>query len=522
MNENQPILDYTSRDFDAIRSMLVGIARGKFPEWETVGEANDFGTLLLELYAYMGDVTNFYIDRVSSEAFLGTAQRRQSVAYIAEMLGYKPLGQQSATALLTINLSGDYDSGNPEDSQLTIPAGSVFSTNAERTSDIIYFTTDFMTKVAPGGNVTIAASEGQKVVENVPPSGGTPNYEVVLANPGVIFGTVSVKTKEGTNYGGGSLFSAQYLDWSELNTVAEAQPTQSAYSTIIDDRGYTHVLFGDGASGRIPPSGANIEITYRYGVGAAANKIPPGSITNIVSPNTLPKGMLSVTNPGAPVGGSDPETIDSMRFSIPRASSIRHRAVTLNDYSTLALQVPGVAKAISYGEIYTSINVRIAPVGGDIDSLLMKTLRTDVENYLIDKILIGSSLYVEDAQWEDFWVTFDLYVLDGFQQDQVTRNVQSAVQDLFAFYNQDFGGHISVGEIYRKAMNVEGVDYIDITEMRTELTTGVDNRDVTAMKIARIHPASQLEIETHDEEYTAPDDDYGLTIISHGGIGADA
>ena len=41
------------------------------PEWETAGEASDFGTLLMELFAYMGDVMHFYIDRTASEAFLG-------------------------------------------------------------------------------------------------------------------------------------------------------------------------------------------------------------------------------------------------------------------------------------------------------------------------------------------------------------------------------------------------------------------------------------------------------------------
>ena len=79
------VLDYTSRDFTAIRAQLVGLARGIMPEWTTVGEPSDFGTLLLELFAYLGDVMHFYIDRTASEAFLGTAVRRQSVLYIADM-----------------------------------------------------------------------------------------------------------------------------------------------------------------------------------------------------------------------------------------------------------------------------------------------------------------------------------------------------------------------------------------------------------------------------------------------------
>ena len=60
------------------------------PDWQTAGESVDFGTLLIELFAYMGDTLNFYIDRTASEAFLATAVRPQSVMYIADMLGTRP------------------------------------------------------------------------------------------------------------------------------------------------------------------------------------------------------------------------------------------------------------------------------------------------------------------------------------------------------------------------------------------------------------------------------------------------
>ena len=86
------------------------------PEWETAGEASDFGTLLLELFAYMGDVMHFYIDRTASEAFLGTAVRRQSVMYIADMMGYRPIGQQAATVELVFSLDA-----NAEE-EITFPA----------------------------------------------------------------------------------------------------------------------------------------------------------------------------------------------------------------------------------------------------------------------------------------------------------------------------------------------------------------------------------------------------------------
>ena len=55
-----------------------------------------------------------------------------------------------------------------------------------------------------------------------------------------------------------------------------------------------------------------------------------------------------------------------MRYSIPRAAArVKQRAVTLQDYADLALQVPGVAKAVAHGQVYDKVKVRIAPVGGD-------------------------------------------------------------------------------------------------------------------------------------------------------------
>jgi hypothetical protein len=104
-NSTRVIVNYTSRDYKSIRSMLVGLAAGLMPEWETVGETGDFGTLLLEMYAYTGDIMNYYIDRVAAEPFLASAVRRQSVLGIADMLGYVPIAQQSASGVVTFTLA---------------------------------------------------------------------------------------------------------------------------------------------------------------------------------------------------------------------------------------------------------------------------------------------------------------------------------------------------------------------------------------------------------------------------------
>lgn len=503
---NRVVLDYTSRDFAAIRSLLVGIGQGLNPEWVTLGEAGDFGTLLIELMAYMGDTLNYYIDRVGSEAFLGTAQRRLSVLYMADMLGYRPIGQQAATVVLSISLSGDAFS------ELTIPSGTRVGSSSDSS---IVFETDYDITVTPGSsNVLVSATEGISTQVTVGSSKGAPNSEFILPDPGVIFQSVSVQTREG----------GRVVDWSPVQRTVLARPTQSAFSTYVDDKGYTHLLFGDNAAGRIPPLGADIVASYRYGVGAAANALASGTINTLVSA-TMPTG-LTITNFDRPIGGADQETIDAMRFSIPRATSIQDRAVTLNDYINLTVQVPGVAKAVATGQVYSAVTLRIAPVAGDLlasdDSdtieLKMSAMRNAVEAYLLDKVLLGSNVFVEDIYqhnnqgWEDVVIDMDVYVLSGYNRSQTVASVQAAVETLMAYDSVDFGQRISIGDVYRTAMAVAGVDYIELNTLVGTTGTGpVSNVVTPADRIPRIRP----ELLDGDDNVVTP---YGFTLTGLGGL----
>jgi hypothetical protein len=500
------VLDYTSRDFDTIRSLLVGIARGTFPEWRTVGEANDFGTLLLELYAYMGDVSHFYIDRVASEAFLGTAIRRESVLYIAEMLGYQPINQLAAIVELTFSLSPTYQL--PSDvTELVIPAGTRVETS-ERDApgdNPISFETDYAVTIVPGGRVTVSATEGRTVKDVlIGASKGAPNASFSLPDTGIISRSVSVQTLEGRS----SATSPQYVKWFETPTVVSGRPNQSVFTTWSDDKGTTYILFGDNASGRIPPIGAEISVSYRTGVGGKANSLGSNALT-VIADSALPTEALTVTNIDTPFGGADPESIESMRFSIPRASRVRDRAVTLEDFVSLTVQVPGVAKAMAYGEVYSSVNIRIAPVGGEVTDTLMAEIKRDVVEYLEDKVLIGSKVFIEDVQWQDVFITLDLHVLDGFSRDLVESQAVTAITNLFAFDNLDFGQRVTVGQVYRAVTQIDGVDWLDITSMNYEGGTSVViNTEPGKDRILRIHPGT----EPFDS------DPYGLSLTTTGGV----
>ena len=61
-----------------LRAMREQVPR-KLPEWKDFANEADFGNVLLELFAHIGDILSYYQDRVANESFLGTAVTRRSV-----------------------------------------------------------------------------------------------------------------------------------------------------------------------------------------------------------------------------------------------------------------------------------------------------------------------------------------------------------------------------------------------------------------------------------------------------------
>lgn len=82
------------------RALLHGAARTPALRRWTAREQTDYGTALLEQWAYVADILAFYQERIANEAFLRTAVRPESVQWLAEGLGYRPAPALSALASL--------------------------------------------------------------------------------------------------------------------------------------------------------------------------------------------------------------------------------------------------------------------------------------------------------------------------------------------------------------------------------------------------------------------------------------
>ena len=93
----KPPIAYTSRDFSSIKSELINYAKVYYPN--TYKDFNDasFGSMMVDMIAYVGDILSFYVDYQTNESLLDTAIEEDSIVRIAKQLGYKFNNTPAAT-----------------------------------------------------------------------------------------------------------------------------------------------------------------------------------------------------------------------------------------------------------------------------------------------------------------------------------------------------------------------------------------------------------------------------------------
>jgi hypothetical protein len=101
------------------------------------------------------------------------------------------------------------------------------------------------------------------------------------------------------------------------------------------------ITLGDGRRGLIPPATAELDATYRYGGGSGGN-VGADSIKAML---TSLVGIDSVTNTRPAVGGQDEQDVQDLMEQAPHELHSRNRAVTAEDFTAIASQAGGVAKA---------------------------------------------------------------------------------------------------------------------------------------------------------------------------------
>ena len=451
-NNYVPQIDYTSRDYAGIKADLLSLIPNYLPEW-TSRESSDFGIVMIELFSYMGDILNFYIDRSANEAFISTASQKENVMQLSSLLSYKPTEATPSTVTLTFQ--------NSTASPIVVPKGTKVATGANSTAtttQIVFETNVEITVPAKvgttNGSITVKATQGETIYsEAVGISTGAINQAFPLAMSPVI--PSSVETLVGA------------VEYATVDYLIDYGTGDAVVTTLKDSDGVTYLIFGDDVSGRIPPKNAAITVTYRVGGGAEGN-VPENAIsyilTNGVPGLSVKNQQISSAGDGAATGGSDDESIDSIRINAPLSMRAVNRAVSISDYSSLAVQVSGVSKANARAGVSTSVTVYIKPSGdlgvendGVTPTDKFNEVATKVESYFINKAPANTSVTIQPPAYVPVDCIVNVTAATTKVQSKVKTAVGNIVSELMRIENVFFEDTLTVEDFYSVISSVDGV-----------------------------------------------------------------
>ena len=470
----RPVVDYMARDYDSLLAAMYALVPQKLPEWKDFQNEADFGNVMLQLFAYMGDILSYYQDRVANESFLATAQTRRSVIEHLRLIGYRLATAAPAAASLSLTVPARVTDS------VTVNKGDAFGTKSDKNKPSVRFEytrdaalqIDFSTVPVDAATNTktfagIPVEEGKLFKDEVlGASDGSANQRFTLARPGLILHPGSEGQPAQTDIVVLTQSGATIDTWTLQESLAFSRAGQRDYVVEIDENDQASIVFGDGSFGAIPANGATVRATYRAGGGAAGN-VAPQTIVTIVNGPQLALLGAKVSNPAPASGGAERESIEHAVQHAPAVFRSLKRAVTAADYEALALNFKGVGKVRARAAGWNRITLYVAPEGGGhVGQKVSDVLKSNLQAYFEDKRMLTHVIEIADVDYVAINVTAEIGVQSYYARADVTASVKAAASRLLDFDSVDFGQTIYLSKFYEVTESVEGVEYVNLTEFR--------------------------------------------------------
>ncbi|HEX8573139.1 MAG TPA: baseplate J/gp47 family protein [Allosphingosinicella sp.] len=466
MQNLTPQIDYTDKDYEALRRAMLEFARLRLPEWTDRSPA-DFGMLMVDLFAYMGDVVLYYQDRLANESFIGLATERRSIIDHLRLIGYELASPRPAVAELDLEFG-------PGMVSVVVPRGAQFRTSGLATVETFEYVDADLTIVFGSDQVETLPS-GRLRYRGLPVMHGTsqpvrviggstaePNQSFALSPGPVVPETLEVEVNEGAGWVAWDRRESLLYDIGPDGRVRLSEPDARHYYVRFDEAGNAAIHFGDGRFGRRPPRNVNnIRAAWHSGGGSAGN-VAAGTIGEAV---TAIPNLAAVTNPEPSAGGQDAEaTADAVRFG-PMAFRSRNRAVTAADYEAMAHLAGGVAKAHARARSWNIVDLYVAPAGPALGPL-PETLRRRLTAFFEDRRMAGAFVRVLDASVATIDLTVEVGFDERYRADAVRQGVESAVAGLLAYADVRFGQPVYLSAMHDAISSVPGVRVATVTRFK--------------------------------------------------------
>lgn len=252
------------------------------------------------------------------------------------------------------------------------------------------------------------------------------------------------------------------IQWQEAGSFYGRGSREHIFVTHIDDDQKVTVQFGDGRTGaRLPTGEDNVVASYRTGTGSYGLVLP----RQISLLKTRQLGVKGVSNPLAPTGAIDPDTVEDGRRNADNTVRTLGRIVSGTDYEDFARSYAAVAKAratVIWNNQVKAVYVTIAgptttekPVGTEIVK----------DSGLYNKIYVGMRkvsdptipFFLQSYTAPIFRVSAQVKVRPDFVPGDVLKAVEKAILANFSFDARNFGQGVYLKEVIAVTQKVSGV-----------------------------------------------------------------
>lgn len=408
-------IDYTSRDYEAFRELMIQKLKEKMPEYTDTSET-DAGIVILESLANGLDILSLYSDIIANDVILPTTQDRKLAVIMAKCLGYIPYNQTASEYKQVFVLN------SKREENTLIPKGTVVKTKESTDLATLYFETmeDFVIPKGALGNeqdengnylYTVTVKNGTSVYQDViGTSSGAPLQSFKLNYTKVLVDSIELFVNEGTG---------QEL-WKRVDSFLSYDETSKVYTVSIDEFDVCTIEFGNGLKGKAPTAYPNgIVANYRIGGGEASN-VSTGIITELDSNIAY---VESTFNTEVIVRGHDKESLESIKENAPASFRVRDRLITLEDYSDL-LRI-SFYDFLCLKALRDANDKKLAHVFYMMRNGYSMTpeLVSKVTEYVYDRSVIGTTFELHPFVEQPVDMDCVMYVDSNYDKDEILNNV---------------------------------------------------------------------------------------------------
>lgn len=473
MSAANNVLRIAELDFDTIKQNLKDYLRSQsqFQDFDFEGAGMN---ILLDILAKNTHYMAYYLNMVSNEMTLDSAQIFDEAISHAKHIGYTPQSRRAARAQVNIQVTPP--PGNST-GVITMPAYTAFQSEAvdgvnytfvtleDRTATLNISSNSFIFS-----NVTIA--EGEHLTDSFTVAQDAPTIPFVMTNANIDTSTLIVTVQQ-------SIMNPTTNTYLQAEDLTEIGSNSAIYYVQAEQNGKYSLIFGDGYIGRALSNGNIIFADYIVTDGEVAN------FANTFTPMGPVYGFSNVivTTTSQAASGQFAEQLETMRFRAPRFYVTQNRAVTKTDYNILLLKdYPNIQQVsvwggedndpIVYGKVFISIN----PKPGFVLTNLEK--QTIIEQLITNRNVLTVIPDIVDPDYTYLLLQLDVHYdpsLTTLTADGLSSVIRSSIVD----YTENNLGLF--GQSFRYSRLQTAIDNTDASINNNDMTVLLQKRFVPSL-----------------------------------------